>query len=403
MPDALPTLTPFLPGDRTLQLSPLPDKAVSLASLSAQLAGRLTDATLDTLRRHMAVINSYYSNLIEGNKTQPHEIRAALQGSYNIDPVKRDLQMESLAHIQVQNWIRTQKPDIDTLYTPAFMCAIHREFYSRLPESLWLIKSKTDTATVAVNPGGWRTQDVIVGQHVPPGHALVAELMKKYCECFHPRHFVGDRKIIAVMAAHHRFVWIHPFADGNGRVARLLTDATLEAIGLDSYGAWCLSRGLSRTAERYKSLLALADQPRKGDYDGRGGLTESGLLNFCDYMLDSALDQVRYISNLLDLTHLRTRIQRYVDARNDHRVPGCNDPIKPVAATIIFSAFMHGELERATALELCGMPERSARRLLSQLKSEGLLSETSSKSPLRWEIPAHAEPWYFPGLIAGME
>jgi len=44
------------------------------------------------------------------------------------------------------------------------------------------------------------------------------------------------------------------------------------------------------------------------------------------------------------------------------------------------------------------MPERSARRLLSQLKSEGLLSETSSKSPLRWEIPEHSEPWYFPNL-----
>jgi hypothetical protein len=44
------------------------------------------------------------------------------------------------------------------------------------------------------------------------------------------------------------------------------------------------------------------------------------------------------------------------------------------------------------------MPDRSARRLLSQLKADGLLSETSSKSPLRWEIPEHAEAWYFPEL-----
>ena len=59
---------------------------------------------------------------------------------------------------------------------------------------------------------------------------------------------------------------------------------------------------------------------------------------------------------------------------------------------------MQGEIERAQALELCALPERSARRLLSQLKKEGLLSETSSRSPLRWEIPEHAEAWYFPEL-----
>ncbi len=69
-----------------------------------------------------------------------------------------------------------------------------------------------------------------------------------------------------------------------------------------------------------------------------------------------------------------------------------------VTATILFTAFQQGEIERAHALELCAMPERSGRRLLSQLKSEGLLSETSSKSALRWEIPEHAEPWYFPQL-----
>ena len=42
---------------------------------------------------------------------------------------------------------------------------------------------------------------------------------------------------------------------------------------------------------------------------------------------------------------------------------------------------------------------RSVRRLLSQLKEDGLLSETSSHSSLRGEIPGHAEKRYFPGLV----
>jgi len=202
------------------------------------------------------------------------------------------------------------------------------------------------------------------------------------------------------MAAHHRFAWIHPFIDGNGRVGRLLTDAALKAVGLESYGAWCLSRGLARSASQYKMLLANADASRQGDYDGKGSLTEKGLASFCEYMLDQALDQVGYISELLDLPKMRQRIETYVVARNDDRIAGISASLKATAALILYTAFQQGEIDRALALELCAMPDRSARRLLSQLKSESLLSETSSKSALRWEIPEHAEQWYFPNLTS---
>src|SRR5690606_23317351 len=143
--------------------------------------------------------------------------------------------------------------------------------------------------------------------------------------------FSGDRKIIAIMAAHHRFAWIHPFIDGNGRVGRLFTDAALKAVGLESYGAWCLSRGLARSSRQYKSLLANADAPRQGDRDGRGQLTDNGLISFCDYMLDSAIDQVAYVSELLNLVKMRQRIEIYVTARNDDRVSGISAQLKSTA------------------------------------------------------------------------
>lgn len=391
-------IAPFIPSDKSLGQSLLPDKAISLISQSAKLTGQITPLTLDRLEQHMAAINSYYSNLIEGNATRPHEIRAAQRGNYSGDPVKRDLQQESLAHMQVQEWLIAQKPDLDRLFTPDFICCLHREFYQRIPESLWVIKDEQGKAVDEVIPGEWRARGVIVGQHIPPEAEDLAPLMAKFCETYHPKKFSGDRKIIALMAAHHRFAWIHPFIDGNGRVGRLLTDAALKAVGLESYGAWCLSRGLARSSTQYKNLLANADAPRQGDHDGRGQLTEKGLIHFCDYMLDSAIDQVTYISDLLELTKIRQRIESYVAARNDDRVGGISGQLKSTASLILFTAFQQGEIERAQALELCAMPDRSARRLLSQLKGEGLLSETSSKSPLRWEIPEHAEPWYFPNL-----
>jgi Fic family protein len=398
MSDSILDIAPFTPSDKALQGSALPDKAMELHKKSARLSGQLAEQTRLTLETYMRLINSYYSNLIEGNATRPHEIRAAQRGSYSQDLARRDLQKESLGHMAVQEWLQEQPLDLEQVFSPEFIKQIHKQFYDNIPESLWDIKNDVGELVGRVVPGEWRDQLVEVGVHVPPNADSLPSLMNGFCDTYHPKRFSGDRKLIAIMAAHHRFTWIHPFLDGNGRVGRLITDAALKAAGLDSYGVWCLSRGLANKNSNYKKFLALADQPRQGDYDGRGQLSEKGLVTFCDYMLDAAIDQVDYISDLLDLNRLKKRIDAYIQARNDSRVQGMDKELKPVAGLILHAAFMYGEIDRGQALELSGMPERSARRLLAQLKSDGLLSETSSKSPLRWEIPEHAEPWYFPGL-----
>ncbi|MDV2078128.1 Fic family protein [Marinobacter xestospongiae] len=124
---------PFIPSEATLGQSDLLDKATELNRQSLKLAGRLSDESSDTLRRHMAVINSYYSNLIEGNNTKPHEIRQAQQGFYSKDPAKRDLQQESLAHIGVQEWLNEAPPELGNIYSPEFILELHRHFYQNTP------------------------------------------------------------------------------------------------------------------------------------------------------------------------------------------------------------------------------------------------------------------------------
>ena len=397
MNNCSPDFTPYIPSDAALAVSELPDKAMQLSTVSAQLAGRMPTTTRKTIVHHMAVINSYYSNLIEGNNTLPHEIRAAQAGKLSADQAKRDLQLESIAHIQVQAWLETEKPDLQTLYTPDFIKAIHREFYKQIPESLHPIKNPENNVVNIITPGNWREHDVIVGQHKAPRHNDVAALMKQFCDVYQPDRYNGDRKIIAIMCAHHRLAWTHPFSDGNGRVIRLFTDAALKATGMESVGVWCLSRGLARSSVKYKSVLANADSTRKGDYDGRGVLSEKMLIELSDFMLDTANDQIAYMSNLLALDQMQQRIKHYVQARNDDRITGLG-PLKNNAALVLYNAFIFGKLSRPLAIESCGMPERTARRLLAQLKEEGLLSETSSRSDIAWEIPNHAEPWYFPQL-----
>jgi Fic family protein len=393
------SFTPFMPEEAALAATGLPDKALALTRESARLAGIPLEIRR-TIMAHMAVINSYYSNLIEGNRTQPHEIRQAQQGNFSADPARRDLQLESIAHIGVQHWLEQQALDVDGLFSIDCIRSIHRAFYRQVPESLKPLKNTRGEMIDTVVPGEWRRRRVTVGRHQRPGPDDVPLLMQQFFEAYHPNRFSGDKKIIAVMCAHHRLAWIHPFADGNGRVGRLFTDAALRAIGIESIGVWCLSRGLARSSERYKQLPERADFPRQGDLDGRGELSQQTLLEFCDYMLDTALDQVAYIGELLVLEGMYERIKSYIQARNDKRIPAMGG-IKDIAGLLLYNAFVSGKLERATALELTGMPDRSARRLIAQMKDEGLLSETSSRSPLYWQIPEHAEAWYFPRLTPG--
>ena len=207
---------------------------MSLVGADAKLTGHLTEVTKATIRQYMVIINSYYSNLIEGNHTHPHEIRAARRGEYDEDPLKRDLQRESVAHVHVQNWIRQQAPAQASIYSCDFLKAIHREFYAQLPEHMWEIKDEDGTVKGKVVPGEWRTDPVKVGRYVPLLADNPASLMQQFCDIYHPGNYSGDRKYIALMSAHHRFVWLHPFLDGNGRVVRLFTDVALYDPGLNS-------------------------------------------------------------------------------------------------------------------------------------------------------------------------
>ena len=71
-------------------------------------------------------------------------------------------------------------------------------------------------------------------------------------------------KKFAAAAAHHRLLWIHPFLDGNGRVARLMSHAMLLDT-LESGGVWSIARGLARNVAAYKGHLAACDLPAAAD------------------------------------------------------------------------------------------------------------------------------------------
>ncbi len=130
-------------------------------------------------------------------------------------------------------------------------------------------------------PGQLRTREVRAGQHIKPGAQSIPAFLDRFAQCYGTVRD-GELSVLAVTAAHHRPAWIHPFEDSNGRVARLHSHLLLCAMGLTN-GIGSPLRRLARNQTEYYARLAKADQTRRGDPDGGGNFTESGLIEFIDF------------------------------------------------------------------------------------------------------------------------
>lgn len=398
MPDSISQMTPLLPE----RADNLQDLALEVIQRSASLGTRQHPITLHTLRELLRIINSYYSNLIEGHNTHPCDIVRAMQQQYDAEPAKRNLQLESVAHITVQRqmeaWLQEQAPP--NIAGHEFLCSLHREFFRLLPDEFQIMTNPDSGQESRVIPGELRTQPVKVGQHEPPEHDSLPVFMGRFAEVYSPEKHHGASKLVAAAAAHHRLMWIHPFLDGNGRVARLFTEAYLHRIPVHGFGLWSVSRGLARRNTDYKSALTWADGPRCNDLDGRGNLSNEGLTRFCRFFLELCLDQVEYMDSLLQLDGLVERVRSYVQLRGTAIIPNPpgGDNLRPESARMLQEVLLRGEAPRGAVIEASGMKERTGRNLLGQLISEGLLVSDTPKGEVRIGFPIHAAGWFFPEL-----
>lgn len=199
-------------------------------------------------------------------------------------------------------------------------------------------------------------------------------------------------RIMAIAAAHHRFNYIHPFPDGNGRVSRLMSHAMVHKAGIGAHGLWSVSRGLARGLESrtdYKRMMDYADTPRQGDRDGRGNLSQKALVDFTEWFLKVCLDQVTFMSELFDIENLARRLRIYVDR---------SDRLKPEAIRLLEEALVRGQFERGEASRITGLPKRTARRVLKDVVQQGLLASDTPKGPVSLRFPAAALEVLFPRL-----
>ncbi len=388
------SLKPYIPGKA--YIGPLKDMAQEITMASAALEGRVAKETAAVLGHHLRLINSYYSNLIEGHKTNIFDIQMALANNYRKDPEKKYAQELCAAHVETEKRFmeRVQSPAKPDICSPAFLSDLHAAFYDSLPEVHRCTHSEAGFTGLPVNPGRLRDVDVSVdgrSAHGPEFGALPS-LLETFAESYDPNRFHGDERLIAMAASHHRLTWLHPFRDGNGRVARLFSGLYMACSGINKNGLWSLSRGLSRKKQQYMFELWATDSPE--DRAGLRQFSDELLADFCDFFFSICIDQIRFMEQLLRLDRIESRIDWYVEMR-------CRDnarPLRPEAAKLLRAVFMRGTIARGRVPEILNMSERSARRIVSTLTREGLLVSESHRAPLTIGLPIHVLPYYFPDL-----
>jgi Fic family protein len=367
----------------------LADLAVELAAHSTGFRRSLPEGVLTALADLVRAMNCYYSNLIEGHDTHPIDIERAMKNDYSADAEQRNLQLEAKAHIEVQQWI-DEGGLRGRAVSPDGICEIHKRFGELLPPELLSVADPETGEKMEIVPGVLRQRDVKVGRHIPISPGALPRFLEQFEKIY--SGLGTSETIIATAAAHHRFLWIHPFLDGNGRVARLMShDVLLQT--LDTGGVWSIARGLARNGRTYKRHLAECDHPRRNDLDGRGNLSEEGLASFTRFFLETCLDQVKFMEELVQPDRLRDRILFWVE--EEVRA----DALPHKAGRIIEAILYRGELPRGNVPGLLGTSDRHARRVVASLIEPGVVVSESTRAPLRLAFPAKLAPRWMPGLF----
>jgi Fic family protein len=383
---------PLLPGAHLM--GPLLERASDVTRAATALgASAGAQAELRALLRSM---NSYYTNRIEGEHTRPSDIERALQQDFSANADLARKQRLAVAHIRTEAACEAELSaraaeghDVGRLlYAPDALGWLHGQLFSPLSAADLTLADGS-----RMTPGALRQRAVAVGRHEAPTAASLPQFLARWQQVYAGARR-GEEALVALAAAHHRLTWMHPFLDGNGRVARLHTHLLLHAAGL-TQGLWSPLRGFARSEARYKALLQAAAEHRRGALDGRGNLTQAGFLDWINYTLDLCLDQIQFMTLQLNAQDMRGRIAAALAFEEGTLRSG----VRREALLPLHYLFMaQGELGRAEFKRMTGLGERVATDLVSALLAQGFVASDTPYGKLRFAIPRHALRFYFPAL-----
>lgn len=267
--------------------SPLVDVLNELEYLRRlELGGTTPAPVFFQLKAIFHMLESLGSARIEGNHTTLADyVESKLVGTEQA-PTDQLLEMENIEQAMeyIEDYFKTGD-DISEL----FIRQLHAIAVANL------IREGDET------PGAYRQKPVQIAQseHLPPEFIQVPHYMQELV-AFINRKDPPKYDLIKIAMAHHRFGWVHPFGNGNGRVVRLLTYTLLIKFGFNVKAG---ERVLNPTAvfcndrDKYYAMLASADKGTPADIEA-----------WCVYVLQGILEELRKVDKLSDINYLSDKI-----------------------------------------------------------------------------------------------
>lgn len=266
--------------------SPLTDFIIELDYLRKKRLGGTTHRSIFfQLKNIFHTLESIGSARIEGNRTT---IAEYIETKISSTDVKDEKIVE----------IRNMEIAMDFIDENIHDFPVNRMFLSELHkivvQNLSLVKEGDYT------PGVYRDKNVSItgSNHKPPDFIQVANYMDRLF-IFINEPSPSKYDLLKTAIAHHRFVWIHPFRNGNGRTVRLFTYAMLVKQGfniaegriINPTAVFCNDRN------QYYHFLSQADIGEK-----------EGMLKWCEYVLGGLKREIEKIDRLLDYKYLASKI-----------------------------------------------------------------------------------------------
>ena len=159
-------------------------------------------------------------------------------------------------------------------------------------------------------------------------------------------------------------------------------------------------RGIAISQELYAARLNIADLPRRNDLDGRGALSQEGLIAFVRYFLETCLDQSRFMGECLALRRFQERIAALLGHLQRHpwQLGSEKSLVKLDAIEALHYVSITGPVERSRFVAMTGLGDRTGRRVLASLLDFGILSAPSHRAPVSFSLPLKSLRFLFPRL-----
>lgn len=271
--------------------SKLTDLIIELEHLRKKTLGGSTHQQVFFQLKHLFhTLESIGSARIEGNNTTIAEyIETKLESE---DSEKSN----SHSIIEIQNIEKAMEFIEENIQeypiNKAFVSELHKIIVKDLPPP--------PNGEGDLTPGNYRNKNIKISNstHLPPESFLVETYMDELFSFINAEDS-SKYDLLKSAIAHHRFVWIHPFGNGNGRTVRLFTYAML------------IKNGFNVDVGRIINPTAVFCSNRSGYYDNLSKAdngSDEGVLEWCEYVLKGLKEEIEKIDKLTDYEYLKKEI-----------------------------------------------------------------------------------------------